>query len=260
MSEWGRAAAAFRLARQPEDSARNRARALEAGRPGRAARIWEKLGETGRAFDLYVQASDWPEVARLEDVKPEDQLRLLAHVRDLVDAGAWQEALPLIEARTAALKPRMPDLPWFVFLDKERLAWQEVCRLRDLEKKCRALEAEATEAWRRAFRLWADLGDSERAAAARARWVGAIPNPVRQARTWMALGDREQAVRTLEETAGLSAEAARDTVAAWRAERRGQWQEAAELWRSLGRDAEEARCLARAAKKATDGPAPAPAP
>lgn len=263
VGEWGRAAAAFRLARQPEDSARNRARALEADRPSRAARIWEKLGDVrdrARAFDLYAQAGDWLEVARLEDVKPEAQLRLLAHVRDLVDARAWQEAVPLIEARIAALQPRMPDLPWFVFLDKERQAWQEVCQLKDLEKKCRALEAEATGAWRRAARLWAELGDAERAAEARVRWVGAIPNPVRQARTWLALGNREQAARTLEDAAGLDAEAARNTVAAWRAERRGQWQEAAGLWRSLGRDAEEARCLARAARKATDTSAPAAAP
>ncbi len=108
--EWGRAAAAFRLARRPEDSARNRARKLEeTGRLAQAARIWEGLGETARAFDLYVRAGDWLEVARLEEVKAEANLLLLAQVRDLVDAEAWQEAVPLAQARIAALQPRMPE-------------------------------------------------------------------------------------------------------------------------------------------------------
>ncbi len=261
--EWGRAAAAFRLARQPEDSARNRARSLEASRPGRAARIWEKLGnvsDRSRAFDLYVQAGDWPEVARLEDVKPEPDLRLLAHVRELVDSGAWTEAANLARARIAALTPKLPQLPWFIFLDKERQAWQEVCQLRALEKKCQALEAEAAQSWRRAARLWAQIGETERAATARRHWISEIRNPVRQARAWFAVGETERAIGTLEEAAGLSADAARGTVAAWQAERSGRWQEAAALWRSLGREDAEARCLAKAAPKANDGPAPAAAP
>lgn len=258
--EWGRAAAAFRLAHQPEDSARNRARALEASRPGRAARIWEKLGETSRAFDLYVQAGEWLEVARLEDVKPEDQLRLLAHVRELVDAGAWTEAATLARARIAALTPKLPQLPWFVFLDKERQAWQEVCQLQALEKKCQALEAEAAQSWRRAARLWTQIGDTNRAATARRHWIGEIRNPVRQARAWFAAGDPEQAIRTLEEAGGTDTQTARGTVSAWQAESSGQWHEAAALWRSLGREDAEARCLDRASQKVNDGPAPAPAP
>jgi DNA helicase II / ATP-dependent DNA helicase PcrA len=242
LGNWARAAAAFRCAGQREKSDRCRARAQEeAGHPGRAARTWEKLGETERAFALFVQASEWLEVARLEGVQPESRQRTLARVREPMEAGAWEEAGRLARARMEALRPRLPELPWFVFVDKERLVWQEHCSLQILEKKSDALRAEAAGAWSRAARLWTDLGDAARAGEARQRWIETLRDPVRQARAWVAAGEPGRAVQILG-----GSELAQATVAAWKAERDGRWSEAADLWRSIGRHHDESRCLARA--------------
>jgi DNA helicase II / ATP-dependent DNA helicase PcrA len=248
LGDWARAAAAFRCAGQPEKSARCRARAQEeAGRPERAARTWERLGETERAFALFVQAGEWLEVARLEGVQPESRQRVLARVRELMDAGVWEEAGQLARARMEALRPRLPQLPWFVFVEKERLVWQEYCSLQILEKRSDAQRAEAAGAWSRAARLWTDLGDAARTAEARRRWIETVRDPVRQARAWVAAGEPGRAVKTLE-AAGNGAGLAEATVAAWQAERDGRWSEAAALWRSIGRGRDESRCLARVEK------------
>jgi hypothetical protein len=142
-----------------------------------------------------------------------------------------------------ALRPRLPELPWFVFVEKERLVWQEHCSLQILEKKSDALRAEAAGAWSRAARLWTDLGDAARAGEARQRWIETLRDPVRQARAWVAAGEPGRAVQTLEAT---GSELAKATVAAWQAERDGRWSEAASLWHSIGRHHDESRCLARA--------------
>ena len=76
-------------------------------------------------------------------------------------------------------------------------------------------------------------------------------DPVRQARAWVAIAEPERAVHVLE-AAGTRSPTA--MVAAWQAERDGRWDEAASLWRSLGRARDEARCLARAAPKAPPVP------
>ncbi len=252
--EWARAAAAFRCAGQAEKSARCRARALEeAGRPERAARIWEKLGETERAVVLYAQTGEWESVARLEGAPPESRQRVMARVRELMEAEAWDDAARLARARMEALRDRLPDLPWFVFVEKERLVWQEHSSLQLLEKKCNALRAEGSAAWSRAARLWTELGDTQRAEEARRRWIGTLRDPVRQARAWVAAGEPDRAVRTLEENAtslSTSPGAAATAVAAWQAEREGRWSDAANLWQSLGRPGDEARCLAREVPKA----------
>jgi hypothetical protein len=256
--DWSRAAAAFRCARQPEKSARCRARAQEeAGRPERAARTWEGLGETERAVVLYAQAGEWQAVARLEGVQPESRQRVMARVRELMDAEAWEDAGHLARARMDALRSRLPDLPWFVFVERERLVWQEYCSLQLLEKKCSALCAEASAAWARAARLWAELGDTERANDARHRWIETLRDPVRRARAWVAAGEPERAVRALEAAGatGLSGLPGLSTspavvVDAWQAEREERWSDAAGLWRSLGRPNDEARCLAHEAPSA----------
>src|SRR6185312_12080556 len=250
--EWSRASAAFRCARQPEKGARCRARAHEeAGRPERAARIWEVLGEAERAVVLYAQAGEWESVARLEGVQPESRQRVMARVRELMDAEAWEDAGRLARARMEALRSRLPDLPWFVFVEKERLVWQEYCSLQLLEKRCNALRAEASAAWARAARLWTELGDTERAADARRRWIETLRDPVRRARAWVAAGEPERAIRVLEEE-GVGGLASSPTVvvAAWQAEREERWSDAASLWRGLGRPHDEARCAAREAPKA----------
>src|SRR6185369_9110721 len=80
--EWSRAAAAYRLAGKPQQSLRCRAHALENGnRLDRAAATWERLGDTPRALDLYARAGRWAEVARLEEVVPEERQLLLPHLR-----------------------------------------------------------------------------------------------------------------------------------------------------------------------------------
>ncbi len=250
--EWSRAAAAFRCARQPEKAARCRARAHEeAGRPERAARTWEGLGEAERAVVLYAQAGEWESVARLEGVQPESRQRVMARVRELMDAEAWEDAGRLARARMEALRSRLPDLPWFVFVEKERLVWQEFCSLELLEKKCNALSAETSGAWSRAARLWTELGDTQRATDARRRWIETVRDPVRRARAWVAAGEPEQAVRALEaeEPGGLFSSPTA-VVAAWQAEREERWNDAASLWRELGRPHDEARCAAREAPKA----------
>ncbi|MEA2601040.1 MAG: hypothetical protein QOF89_2032 [Acidobacteriota bacterium] len=254
--DWARAAAAFRCAGQPDKVARCRARAQEeAGRPDRAARTWEKLGETDRAFALFIQAGEWLEVARLEGVQPESRQRVLARVRELMDAGAWEEAGRLSRARMEALRPRLPELPWFVFVEKERLVWQEYCSLQILEKKCDAMRAEAAGAWSRAARLWTELGDAARAGEAQGRWIETLRDPFRQARAWVAAGEPGRALQTLE-AGGTGAGLAEATVAAWQAERERRWSEAAGLWRSIGRHRDESRCLARAAEKTLPGDSP----
>jgi ATP-dependent DNA helicase UvrD/PcrA len=255
---WARAAAAFRCAGQAEKAARSRARAQEeAGRPERAARTWEGLGETERAVVLYAQAGEWQAVARLEGVQPESRQRVMARVRELMDAEAWEDAGRLARARMEALRPRLPELPWFVFVEKERLVWQEYCSLQSLEKKCNALRAEASAAWSRAARLWLELGDTQRAGDARRRWIETVRDPARQARAWVAAGEPERAVRVLEAagSTGLSTSPA-VVVAAWQAEREGHWSDAASLWRSLGRPRDEARCLAREVPKALPATSP----
>jgi DNA helicase II / ATP-dependent DNA helicase PcrA len=254
--DWARAAAAFRCAGQAEKAARCRARAQEeAGRPERAARTWEGLGETERAVVLYAQAGEWQAVARLEGVQPESRQRVMARVRELMDAEAWEDAGHLARARMEALRPRLPDLPWFVFVEKERLVWQEYCSLQILEKKCNALRAEGSAAWRRAARLWTELGDPLRANDAQRRWIETVRDPVRQARAWVAAGEPERAVGVLEanSASGLPTSlttSPRIVVSAWQAEREGRWNDAASLWRDLGRPHDEARCLARETPKA----------
>lgn len=253
--DWSRAAAAFRCARQPERAARCRARAQEeAGRPERAARTWEGLGEAERAVVLYAQAGEWESVARLEGVQPESRQRVMARVRELMEAEAWEDAGRLARARMEALRSRLPDLPWFVFVEKERLVWQEFCSLQLLEKKCSALRAETSGAWSKAARLWTELGDSQRADGARRRWIETLRDPVRQARAWVAAGEPERAVQALEaEHAGGLSSSPTVVVAAWQAEREERWGDAAELWRGLGRPHDEARCAAREAPKALPG-------
>ncbi|HEV7508636.1 MAG TPA: UvrD-helicase domain-containing protein [Thermoanaerobaculia bacterium] len=261
LGDWSRAAAAFRCARQTEKAARCLARAREeAGRPERAARIWEGLGETERAVVLYAQAGEWESVARLEGVQPESRQRVMTRVRELMDAEAWEDAGRLARARMEALRSRLPDLPWFVFVEKERLVWQEFCSLQLLEKKCSALRAEMSAAWARAARLWAELGDTQRATQARYRWIETLRDPVRRARAWVAAGEPERAVRVLEaeSSTGLSTSPG-VVVAAWQAEREERWSDAASLWCSLGRPRDEARCLARETSKALPAPdAPTP--
>src|SRR5947209_944003 len=204
-----RAAAAFRCAGQNEKAARCRARAQEeAGRPGRAARTWEKLGETERAVVLYAEAGQWLDVARLEGSQPESRQRVLARVRELMEAGAWEEAGRLARARMEALRPHLPDLPWFVFVEKERLVWQEYCSFQILEKRCDAQQAEASGAWSRASRLWAELGDGACSAAAQRRWIEGMRDPVRQARAWVAVAEPERAIQVLEAAGGTGSPAA----------------------------------------------------
>jgi len=149
-----------------------------------------------------------------------------------------------------ALRPRLPDLPWFVFVEKERLVWQEYCSLQILEKKCNALRAEGSAAWSRAARLWTELGDTQRAADARRRWIETLRDPLRRARAWVAAGEPDQAVRVLEENATSLSSSPAVVVNAWQAEREGRWSDAATLWQSLGRTNDEARCLAREVPKA----------
>ncbi|HEX4963716.1 MAG TPA: hypothetical protein VF173_23015 [Thermoanaerobaculia bacterium] len=240
IGDWARAAAAFRCAGQSEKAARCRARAQEeAGRPQRAAKTWEKLGETERAIALYIQAGDWLDVARLEGNQSEG--RVLARVRELTDQGTWEEACELARVRMEVLRPRLPDLPWFVFVDRERLIWQEYCALQIEEKRCDALQAEASGAWSVAARRWRELGDASRAGEAQRRWIETLRNPTRQARAWVAIAEPKRAVQVLETAGAASPET---VVAAWQAEREGRWDDAATLWRSLGRPRDEARCLA----------------
>ncbi|MFY9819942.1 MAG: hypothetical protein WAM82_01070, partial [Thermoanaerobaculia bacterium] len=239
-----------------ERAARCRAQAHEeAGRPERAARLRERLGETERAVVLYAQAGEWQAVARLEGVQPESQQRVMARVRELMDAEAWEDAGRLARARMEALRPRLPELPWFVFVEKERLVWQEYCSLQLSEKKCNALGAEASGTWSRAARLWLELGETQRAMVARRRWIETLRDPVRRARAWVAAGEPERAVQALEAavSSGLSA-SPHVVVAAWQAEREKRWSDAASLWRSLGRTRDEARCLAREGPKALPAP------
>lgn len=85
------------------------------------------------------------------------------------------------------LRPRLPDVPWFVFEEEQRLIWQEYCFLEELMNNCEALKAEHEGAWSRAARRWEQAGDRERAVAARKRRIEAIRDPDRRARALRAL-------------------------------------------------------------------------
>ena len=255
--EWSRAAAAYRLAGQRDRALRCRARALEeSGRPDRAARIWETLGETERALDLYAQAGRWLPVARLEGLRPESAQRLLPRVRELVESGALEEAVILARARMEVLKSRLPDVPWFVFIEEDRLAWQEFCSLELLVHRCEALQAEAEGAWSRATRVWSRAGEPERAGQARRQRIEQVRDPVRRARAWVAADEPELAVRDLKRAGGEEAEKAETVVEAWVAEHESRWRDAALLWKSLGRPRDESRCADRI--RESDSPAGAP--
>jgi DNA helicase-2/ATP-dependent DNA helicase PcrA len=251
---WARAAAAYRLAGKAPASLRCRARAHEAtGRFDRAARAWERLGDTARALDLYARAGRWADVARLEGTVPEAEQRLLPHLRELVEAGDWRTAGPLTHARMEVLRPRLPDVPWFVFDEEQRLVWGEFCSLEMLQQSSEALRAEEDGAWSRASRCWGRAGNRERAAAALRRRIERVGHPLRRARAWVAVGDLDRALECLQTASGpAEAPEALLAVEAWRAEIGERWQEAADLWRSLGRERDESRCLARAARQDGD--------
>ncbi|HEX2642934.1 MAG TPA: hypothetical protein VHU81_08065, partial [Thermoanaerobaculia bacterium] len=230
---------------------RCRARALEGqDRFEEAARTWERLGELDRAVELYVRSERWLDVARLEgSAALRESGRSVRKIRELVESGAWEEAGPLAEVRLEMLRPRLPDIPWFVASEEARQAWQEFCLLNDLENRCRALRAEAEGAWSLAARCWQKSGDHDRAAAAWGRRFEAIRDPLRRARAWVAAGEPEKAVQVLTEAGAPAGEQGATLVEAWKAEHVKDWSRAAVLWRSLGRPREEARCLHRAAGK-----------
>jgi tetratricopeptide (TPR) repeat protein len=179
--EWAAAAACYRRAGERSTAARCRARAHEAaGRLGRAARIWELLGEDERATELLARAEQWLAVARLERVG--GGRLLLSRIGDLLGRGDWRGAAPLIAARLEALRPRLPQVPWFVAGEQERQAWHERGNLLALEHRCAALRAEEEQAWSRAARRWRQAGDSPRAAEALRRRIEGLRDPRRRAR------------------------------------------------------------------------------
>jgi tetratricopeptide (TPR) repeat protein len=181
--DWRRAAAAYRRAGRRDTASRCRALAQEAaGRPEKAALLWERLGEIDRAVAASAQAGRWGHVARLERPGPESQQILLPHLRKVVAHGDWQQAAPLIKTRMELIRPGLPDVPWFVFEEEQRLVWQEYCFLEGLMNNCEALKAEHEGAWSRAARRWEKAGERERAAAAWKRRIETIRDPDRRAR------------------------------------------------------------------------------
>ena len=153
--------------------------------------LWEKLGETARAVEAFAQADLWRDVARLETSGPEGRQTLLPHLRTLVALGDWDSAAPLLEIRMEIIRPRLPDVPWFVFEEEQRLVWQEHCSLEDLMNNCEALKAEHEGAWSRAARRWEQAGNRARAAVAWKRRIEAIRDPARRARFLRALEGSE---------------------------------------------------------------------
>jgi len=192
-------------------------------------------------------------VARLEGVVPEEQQRLLPHLRGLVANNDWKTSGQLIRTRMEVLRPRLPDVPWFVFDEEQRSVWQEFCCLEMLQQSCEALRAEEDGAWSRASRCWGHAGNRERAAAALRRRIERVSHPVRRARAWVAVGDVDRALECLQAASGPSeAPEALLAVEAWRAETEERWHDAADLWRAIKRERDESRCLARAARQAGD--------
>ncbi|HYG61053.1 MAG TPA: hypothetical protein VEL74_00605 [Thermoanaerobaculia bacterium] len=246
--EWRRAAAAYRRAGRATAALRCRAQFHEeSGRLDRAGRAREHLGESERAVDLYARAGRWLDVARLEGVGPLDRQRTLARVRELAESGGWDEAGELARTRLQALQPHLPEVPWFVAAAGERFAWQEHGLLGDLEIRCQALRAESQEAWSRATRLWRQVGEGDRAITARTRRIERIEDPLRRARAWVAAGDVERALSTLEQPG--ASPAAQLMAAAWKEERTERWSDAAALWKALGRPRDESRCLQKATER-----------
>jgi DNA helicase-2/ATP-dependent DNA helicase PcrA len=186
--EWRRAGAAYRLAGRRPASLRCRALAHEAAdRPDRAAPLWEKLSETDRAAEAWARANRWLEVARIEAPRPEGRQRLVPRLREMLEHGDWEQAWPLLQERLRVLQPRLPDVPWFVFDDEQRLVWQESCLLENLMNTCEAQKAEQEGAWTRAARRWTQAGERERAAAAWRRRIETIRDPQRRARALQTL-------------------------------------------------------------------------
>src|SRR6185369_1296375 len=219
----------------------------------RAAAVWERLGDKPRALGLYARAGRWAEVARLEEVVPEERQLLLPHLRSLVANNDWKTSGQLIRTRMDVLRPRLPDVPWFVFDEEQRTVWQEFCSLEMLEQSCEALRAEEDGAWSRASRCWGHAGNRERAAAALRRRIERVSHPIRRARAWVAVGDIDRALECLQAVNGPGeAPEALLAVEAWRAETEERWHEAADLWRAIKRERDESRCLARAARQAGD--------
>ncbi|HYU35511.1 MAG TPA: hypothetical protein VEW48_25435, partial [Thermoanaerobaculia bacterium] len=190
--DWARAAAAYRRAGRSDDARRCLALAQEAaGRPGKSAPHWEKLGEIDRAVDAFARADRWLEVARLETPRPEGRQILLPRLRTMVEHGDWRQAAPLIEARMERIRQHLPEVPWIVSEEEQRLVWREHCVLDSLMNNCKALEAEHEGAWSRAARRWEQAGDRKRAAAAWKRRIETIRDPDRRARALQTLGAME---------------------------------------------------------------------
>ena len=157
--EWSRAAAAWRLARQPDNAARCRAEALErADRPGPAAVYRERLGEKDRALGLYLKAERWLDAARLEPGLGQ----VFLTIQEWIGSGRLDEAQRLLEVRREALRRSLPNLPGFLLPDAERPAWKELRELERLEHRIIALRAESEGAWARAARHWRLAWEPER--------------------------------------------------------------------------------------------------
>ncbi|HET9225709.1 MAG TPA: hypothetical protein VFR31_03520 [Thermoanaerobaculia bacterium] len=212
----GRAAAAWRLAGRTQNADRARARALEeSSRPGAAAVRRERLGETDAAVTLYARAGRWLDVARLEPARPEPRRRFLPRLRELIEHRSWDLAGRLLSVRREILQARLPEIPWFLLTEAERLVWQELRDLERLEHRLSALRAESERAWSRAARHWTLADEHVRAAEVRIdslRRAGRrtiLPHPV-SAEEPSAHPDRELLRRLIQGT--ISPEEGREAI------------------------------------------------
>ncbi len=243
--DWSAAAAAYARAGEPDRATELRARAHEAaGRLAKAAGEWESLGRKDRALALYRRAGDRRKIAELAPAS-----LTLDDALELEKQGEWRTCAAFAAGRIPPLQQALHRSPWNRVDSRDRQISQELWGWRRLQARCLAHLAEEDGEWRRAAARWSQADDAARARECRLKAIALNPDPRARGRAFVKEGRAEEAIAAFREAG--DAEGATEAMARL-AEKGRRLEEAAQLWGSLGRRKDEARCLAQLARAASD--------
>jgi hypothetical protein len=253
--DWNKAAAAYQRAGDRAKARELMALALEsAGETAMAASIYERLGQHDRAFQLYRKAGDQSALDRFAVERADLRQPQLQAVEKLFERANYSLAIKLIEKRQAVIRMRLDRTDWYVSDSADRQLMKERDALAKLQIECRAYLAEHAKSWSKAAALWRRLRQFERADLAQEKHIEAIADPVERGVAWLQAGALERATN-LFQSAGAA-----DWLIRARAvgcQREKQWEQAAELWQSVGDTINHAAAMARVAYEKQDWPSAA---
>jgi hypothetical protein len=178
----------------------------------------------------------------------------LQAVEKLFERANYSLAIKLIEKRQAVIRMRLDRTDWYVSDSADRQLMKERDALAKLQIECRAYLAEHAKSWSKAAALWRRLRQFERADLAQEKHIEAIADPVERGVAWLQAGALERATN-LFQSAGAA-----DWLIRARAvgcQREKQWEQAAELWQSVGDTINHAAAMARVAYEKQDWPSAA---